>query len=73
MEWFVQLVEVMVMAIAALIWFVRLESKVMYLEKKVDLLSQDHSEFKTKVYDQLTSIKESLAKIEGFLQGKTEH
>lgn len=65
-------IDVLIFGIAALVWFVRLEAKVVYLEKKVDMLLQDHTEFKTKVYDQLTSIKESLAKIEGFLQAKTE-
>ena len=64
--------DIAILFMAALIWFVRLESKVVYLEKKVDVLYQDHAELKTKVYDQLTRIKESLAKIEGFLQAKID-
>ncbi len=65
-------VDLLVGGLVAVVWFVRLEAKVLYAEKKLDALSQDHTEFKTKVYDQLTSIKESLAKIEGFLQAKID-
>lgn len=58
------------LVIAGVVWFARLESKVMFLDGKVSTLEKDHLEFKNKVYEQLTMIKESLAKIEGFLQAK---
>jgi hypothetical protein len=56
--------------VAIIIWFVRLESKVMYMENRMNNVEEGHSELKEKVHDQLTTIKESLAKIEGFLQAK---
>jgi hypothetical protein len=40
------------------------------MENKMDTVEKGHEELKEKVYGQLTTIKESLAKIEGFLQAK---
>ena len=56
--------------VGIIIWFVRLESKVLYMENKMEVVEKGHEELKEKVYGQLTTIKESLAKIEGFLQAK---
>lgn len=57
------------------IWIVRLESRVVNLEniklgleKTILTMGTEHDELKTKMYDQLSVIKETLARLEGFLQ-----
>jgi hypothetical protein len=52
----------------ALIWFVRLEAKVLNTDKDVAELKIDHKSMNS----QFSEIKTSLAKIEGYLYGRTD-
>lgn len=60
-----------------IVWQVRLEGKVKYLEQEVEDRTNDIKELRSEVshinsdiIKQLTSIKESIARIEGALQAK---
>lgn len=60
--------------VGAIVWLVRLEGKVLSLEKQiaiaqkeVDSLQIKHEALDSKVVEQLASVRESLARIEGAL------
>jgi len=67
-------------AIGVTVWLVRLEGKHLVLEKQivvcqkeVDLLQIKHEALDSKVVEQLASVRESLARIEGALGVKKEN
>lgn len=62
---------IVVVIVSVIIWLVRLEAKVIYLESiKNDLavnlkaLSLDQDDLKSRMFEQLSSIKETLIKLE---------
>lgn len=67
-------VEYILTAIAAIVWLVRLEGKTEHAQrlateaqKDVDDLRIRHENLDTKIVEQLTQVKESLARLEGAL------
>jgi len=54
--------------LTVVIWFARLGSRVDALTKVVEAMEKDHNDLKSKMYEQLSVIKETLARLEGFLQ-----
>ena len=53
--------------IGLIVWLVRLEGKASSTEKQVDALWIKHEGLDSKVVEQLASVRESLARIEGSL------
>lgn len=79
MEHIIELWPVLIVIVTVIIWLVRLESKVIYLESvKTDLqltiksMTFEHDELKNKMYDQLSIIKETLVRLETTLNLKKE-
>lgn len=67
-------IEVISIAVLGLIWLVRLEGKVKYIQdanketqKDVDELRVKHEALDSKIVEQLAQIRESLARLEGKL------
>lgn len=74
-EW----LEIVTVAIAFIVWLVRLEGKISYIEKSgietqkdVDDLRAKHDALDIKIVEQLARIRESLARLEGKLGVKDE-
>lgn len=66
--------------IAFIIWLVRLEGRVNYGEKsqaqimaEVKALEVKHDSLDSKIVQELAKLRESVARIEGLLQGAKEH
>lgn len=79
MDHILELWPVLVVIVTVIIWLVRLESKVIYLESvKTDLqltikaMTTEHDELKNRMYDQLSIIKETLVRLETTLNLKKE-
>lgn len=53
--------------ITFIIWNVRLESKVSILERDHNILSRKHEELEAKILEDLSTIKQAVARIEGKL------
>jgi hypothetical protein len=65
---------VLVGTVAFIVWLVRLEGRVTYEaritsanEKRIDTLEEKHHALDSKVVEQLSDVRESLARIEGAL------
>ena len=65
--------------IGVIVWLVRLEGKVNhntklieYDQKRVDMLSSKLEAFDSKIMDELASLRESVARIEGYLRKTQE-
>ena len=64
------ILEMGVVIVSFIIWLIRLESKASYTDGRLRELEDHFLKHKDVVTQQLTEIKQSLAKIEGFLSGK---
>lgn len=53
--------------IGLVVWLVRLEGKALQSEKQLDALQIKHESLDSKVVEQLSDVRESLARIEGAL------
>lgn len=70
-------IQIVLGAVAFIVWLVRLEGKVKHTEKlaeeaqkDVDVLRVRHENLDSKIVDQLTQVRESLARLEGALNIK---
>lgn len=59
--------------IGLVVWLARLESKVKYCEKQIDILTIKHESLDSELVKELAKLKESLARIEGFLSAKKDN
>lgn len=73
-------VEYLLAAIAAIVWLVRLEGKTEYAQRMADEAQKDvddlrvrHENLDTKIVEQLTEVRQSLARLEGALGIKMEN
>jgi hypothetical protein len=64
--------------VGLIVWFVRLESRVTRGDERnadntqrIELLNAKHESLDSKVVEQLSEVRESLARIEGFLGSKS--
>ncbi len=64
------ILQVFILVGSSIIWFIRLEAKTNYNDGRLKELEEHFLKHKDTVTQQLTEIKQSLAKIEGFLSGK---
>lgn len=53
--------------VGLVVWLVRLEGKALNSEKQLDALQIKHESLDSKVVEQLSDVRESLARIEGAL------
>lgn len=74
-----QYIEAILAGIALIVWLVRLEGKNSYNErmiieaqKDIDAIRATHNEVYNKIADQLSDVKQSLARLEGRLGIKKE-
>jgi len=70
----VEYMEMVVVAIGLVVWLVRLEGKIMQVQrladeaqKDIDVLRVKHEGLDTKIVEQLGQVRESLARLEGRL------
>lgn len=75
----IEYLEILLAAIALIVWLVRLEGKLGHVErlaneaqKDVDVLRTKHEGLDTKIVEQLGAVRESLARLEGRLGIKNE-
>jgi hypothetical protein len=71
--------DLVLVVIGIIIWAIRQEGKIGHLEDKlngtqrdVDDLRTRHESLDSKIVQELASLKESVARIEGYLKAKTE-
>lgn len=69
-----EIVQVLVVAVGTVIWLIRLEGRVdaatranVETQKDIDDLRVRHENLDTKIVEQLTQVRESLARLEGKL------
>jgi hypothetical protein len=55
------------------VWLVRLEGKTLNNEKRIDHLDQQINTMEGALVKELSDVKQSLARIEGYLQATKEH
>lgn len=72
-----QYFEIILAVLGFVVWLVRLEGKINHVEKlseeaqkDVDVLRVRHENLDSKIVDQLTQVRESLARLEGALNIK---
>jgi hypothetical protein len=59
--------------IGLIVWLVRLEGKTLNNEKRIDHLDQQVNTMEGALVKELSDVKQSLARIEGYLQATKEH
>jgi|688.fasta_scaffold129853_4 hypothetical protein len=71
--------DLVLVVIGTIIWAIRQEGKISHLEDKlhgtqrdVDDVRARHESLDSKIVHELASLKESVARIEGYLKAKTE-
>jgi hypothetical protein len=52
---------------AGVIWLIRLEGKVKYIDRDLVILTEKHENLDSKIVNELSEIKQSLARLEGWL------
>jgi hypothetical protein len=59
-------------AIGLIVWLVRLEGKTLNTEKRLDHAEQQLDNLESGLVKELAEVKQSLARIEGYLKAKAE-
>lgn len=59
--------EIAALVVGVVIWLIRLEGKVKYLERDLDILTIKHNDLDSKLLERISKIEQSLARIEGRL------
>lgn len=66
------IVMIVISVIGFIVWLVRLEGKVRYQEKELASVRAHVDALDSQVVEKLTGLEKAVARIEGYLQAKTE-
>ena len=72
MDWILEHGFLVVSSIGFIVWLVRIEGKTMNNEKRVDHLETQVETMESGLIQQLSDVKQALARIEGYLKAKAE-
>ena len=65
-------VSVILAALGFVVWLARLEGKVRYNEKSIDILTARHDSLDSELVEKLGRLETAVARIEGYLKAKNE-